>query len=150
MGMELRVSAGAIAIEAGRILLVSYSDSPSGTYFVGPGGGVIGAERIDQAVIREVREETGLEIEPVKMLLVEDLLSRRQRIVKVWFLCRVVGGQLKDTPEALEEGITGVGWYRKEELQNATVYPSVLSSYDWKDFFERDWEAKYLKSTMAE
>jgi ADP-ribose pyrophosphatase YjhB (NUDIX family) len=148
--MELRVSAGAIVIDAGRLLLVSYSDSPSGAYFVCPGGGVIGAERIDQAMIREVREETRLEVDPIKILFVEDLLSKQQRIVKVWFLCRIKSGRLTDTPEAREEGITGVGWYSKDELHDATVYPSALLSHDWNDFFARGWEAEYLKSTMAD
>ncbi len=148
MKRTLRVSAGAITVDKDRLLLVSYDDSPSGRYFVGPGGGVLDGERIDHAVVREVREETTLEVDPVKILFIEDLLSSRQRIVKVWFLCRLRGGELHDTNEAKEEGITGAGWYRRDELTDKTVYPSAILNYNWSDFFREDWETRYIVSRM--
>lgn len=101
---------------------------------VGPGGGVLGNEGIHQAVVREVREETGLEVNPQKVLFVEDLLSRRHRIVKIWFLCNLIGGQLTNAQGALEEDITDVAWYGKDELLNEVVYPPSLLSYDWGAF----------------
>jgi len=94
MEREHRISAGAIVIQEDRILLVRYNSTDGKSYLVGPGGGVLGNEGIHQAVVREVREETGLEVNPQKVLFVEDLLSRRHRIVKIWFLCNLIGGQL--------------------------------------------------------
>jgi 8-oxo-dGTP pyrophosphatase MutT (NUDIX family) len=67
------------------------------SFLVGPGGGVLSNEGINQAVVREVREETGLEVNPYKILFVEDLLSRRHRIVKIWLLCKLNDGQLTNT-----------------------------------------------------
>ena len=91
-------------------------------------------ESIHQTAIREVREETGLAVRPQKVLFVEDLISRRHRIMKIWFLCNLVGRQLIDTQGALEEGITDVAWYRKDALLNEVVYPPALLSYDWEPF----------------
>ena len=149
MEREHRISAGAIIIHSGRILLVRYGDTSGKGSLVGPGGGVLSNESINEAVIREIREETGLEARPRKILFVEDLLSRRYRMVKIWLLCELIGGQLKRTQRAIDEGITEVGWYRKEQLQNEVVYPSILLNCDWRLFFKDNWEARYLESRNA-
>jgi 8-oxo-dGTP pyrophosphatase MutT (NUDIX family) len=141
---EHRISAGAILIREDQVLLVRYDGVGEGSYLVGPGGAVLGNEGLHQAVVREVWEETGLEVSPRKVLFLEDLLSRRHRILKIWFLCNLIGGQLAATQGALEEGITGVAWYRKDELINEVVYPPALLSYDWETFPRHNWESKYL------
>ena len=79
------------------------------------------------------------------MLFVEDLLSRRYRIVKIRFLCNPVGGQLAKTQGALDEGITDVALYRKDQLLDEVVYSPSLPSYDWKAFPQSNWESKYLE-----
>jgi 8-oxo-dGTP diphosphatase len=150
MEREHRISAGAIVVRQDQILLVRYNASEGKSFLVGPGGGVLGDEGLYQAVIREVREETGLEINPYRVLLVEDLLSRRHRMVKLWLLCNLVGGELTHTQGALEEGIIEAGWYRKDQLQNEVVYPSEILYHDWNDFFRDGWEAKYLKLKTAD
>ena len=142
---EHRISAGAIVIQEKQILLVRYSNTDGKNYLVGPGGGVLSNESIYQAVVREVREETGLEVSPQKVLFVEDLLSRRHRIVKIWFLCDLIGGQLTNTQGALEEDITDVAWYRRDQLQDEVVYPPALLTYDWGAFPRHNWESKYLE-----
>jgi 8-oxo-dGTP diphosphatase len=141
---EYRISAGAIVIKENQILLVRYNNSDGTSYLVRPGGAVFTNEGTGQAVVREVREETGLEVSPQKVLFVEDLLSRRYRIVKIWFLCNLVGGQLARTQGALDEGITDVVWHRKGQLLDEVVYPPELSSYGWRAFVQNNWESKYL------
>jgi ADP-ribose pyrophosphatase YjhB (NUDIX family) len=147
---EYRISGGAIVIEENQILLVRYNNSDGTSYLVGPGGAVLTNEGTYQAVVREVREETGLEVSPQKVLFVEDLLSRRYRIVKIWFLCNLVGGQLAKTQGALDEGITDVAWYRRDQLLSEVVYPPELLSYDWKAFVQSNWESKYLELREAD
>ena len=142
---EHRISVGAIVIQEDHVLLVRYDGAAGTSYLVGPGGGVLGNESIHQAAVREVREETGLEVSPQKVIFVEDLLSQRHRIVKIWFLCNLIGGQLTNTEGALEEGITDAAWYRRDELLNEVVYPPELLSYDWEAFPRHNWESKYLE-----
>jgi 8-oxo-dGTP diphosphatase len=146
---EHRISAGAIIVQDSRILLVRYRDNSGNSYLVGPGGGVLSNESIVQAVIREVREETGLEARPYKILFVEDLFSRRYRMIKIWLLCKIIGGQLENTQGAADEGITEVGWYHKDQLQNEVVYPATLLTCDWDSFFGDGWGARYLESRNA-
>ena len=151
MNREHRISAGAIIVQGGRILLVRYGDALHGrSYLVGPGGRVENDENIIQAVVREVKEETGLDVTPDKIPFIEDLISQRTRMVKIWVLCRPIGGQLVKTQGAVNEGIIEAKWYHKEELKDEVVYPTILASTDWLKFLEDGWEAKHLESKDAD
>ena len=141
---EHRISAGAIVLQGDKILLVRYINSQGQSYLVGPGGGVLINESTAQAAIREVREETGLEVNASKVLIVEDLLSKRHRITKIWFLCKLTGGQLTNTQGAKDEGIAEVGWYRRDQLQNESVYPPPLLEHKWDSFHRDNWQTIYL------
>jgi 8-oxo-dGTP pyrophosphatase MutT (NUDIX family) len=76
-----------------------------------PGGGMELGERIDQTVVQEILEETGLVIEPVRVVGVysDDRFNvtypngDQMKYVSTLFLCRVVGGTLcADGVESLE------------------------------------------------
>ena len=97
-----------------------------------------------------MKEETGLEINPFKLLFVEDFLSSRNRHVKIWFLCNTVGGQVEKTQGAFDEGIIEVKWYGRDELTNEVVYPPVLLDVRWESFFTDSFEAKYLELRIAD
>jgi 8-oxo-dGTP diphosphatase len=69
-------------------------------YHLLPGGGVETGESIDQALRREVLEETGLECEPVAPLFVSDSIDPDggRHMVQLTFLATVVGGDLAAKP----------------------------------------------------
>ena len=139
-----RLSAAGIIIHENKILLVRYPDTTGSSYLVGPGGGVEIEEPLPDAIVREVREETGFTVQPGKILAVEDLLSTQQRMIKIWFLCTLVGGRLTaNTHEAQAEGISEVGWYSKEQLAHEVVYPSIVKDCDWEKFSKADWVVQY-------
>jgi 8-oxo-dGTP pyrophosphatase MutT (NUDIX family) len=148
MDREQRISAGAIVIQNGAILLVPYRKETGENYLVSPGGGVLNdndtVESITEAVVRETREETGLEVSPSRINFVEDLLYKQYRIVKIWFLCELVGGKLERTQGAIDEGIVEANWYHRALLSNETVYPSILLQEDWNKLISKHWETKYL------
>lgn len=111
IGQAPFIAAAAIAAvfdERGRLLLVRRSDD--GTWSL-PGGMIELGERIDQTVINELREETGLEVEPERLIGIHsnsDYVVRFPHgdVVKaasVLFRCRLVGGRLRpDHDEILE------------------------------------------------
>jgi len=150
MEREHRISTGAIIIHNNKILLTRNSDTPGKTYLVAPGGGVNNEEGLSQAAVREVKEETGIVVVPDKILCVEDLYWRNYRIIKFWFLCQMVGGQLERTQGAIDEQIIEVKWYTKKELKNEVVYPPIILESDWKSFFKSSWKTKYLDSRYAD
>jgi 8-oxo-dGTP diphosphatase len=141
---KFRVSAGAIIIRNDEILLVRTLNSEGKDFLVALGGGVESDEGINQACIREVREETGIEVRPDKILFIEDLVWQNKRVVKIWFLCNVTGGELTRTQGAVEEGLIEAGWFRKNQLKNEIVFPAVLMHYDWDSFKEDNWKTQYL------
>jgi ADP-ribose pyrophosphatase YjhB (NUDIX family) len=77
-----------------------------------PGGGVEPGESVREAVVREVREETGLDVEPVRLIGVYSAPEHHQIItypdgnvihyVSSVFECTVVGGTLTCCAESLE------------------------------------------------
>ncbi|RLI32309.1 DNA mismatch repair protein MutT, partial [Candidatus Bathyarchaeota archaeon] len=75
----------------------------------------------------EVREECGLDVEPVKLLTVYDSINRdeegrvRFHYILFEFLCRVVGGELAPSSDALE-----VRWVPLEKLEELPMNPGTI------------------------
>jgi len=67
---------GAIVMDKGRMLMVLRDHEPLKGYWTLPGGRVEPGESLREAVVREVREETGLDID------VDGLLGVVERIVR--------------------------------------------------------------------
>lgn len=149
---EYRLSAAGIIFQQDKVLLVRCKTEDTRTFLLGPGGGVQVNEDLKVALKREVFEETRINVKPGKLLLVEDLLSSKYRLTKIWFLCTVIGGTLATelTEEAQIEGIVNVGWYNKEQLQKEIVYPELLLNHDWRDFAKDNFVVKYLDLKKAD
>ncbi|HEU5140067.1 MAG TPA: NUDIX hydrolase [Bacillales bacterium] len=88
-----QIRATGVLIENGEILLVKQKVSEERSWSL-PGGRVEHGETVEEAVIREVREETGLEAEVVKLLYVCEKLSVRPPVLHITFLLRKIGGKL--------------------------------------------------------
>ena len=111
------VGVGAIIIEDSRVLLVKRANPPLQAEWSIPGGVLEVGELVREAAVREAREETGLTVEPSKLLGVYDRILRNpaQRVqyhyVLIDFLCRRVAGDLSAASDAAE-----VRWFSREEL----------------------------------
>jgi ADP-ribose pyrophosphatase YjhB (NUDIX family) len=87
-----------------------------------PGGALELGETLESAVLREVLEETGLEVEAETVVEVLDKVVRENHRIKyhyvlVDFLCRVLGGTLRAGSDADE-----VRWIPREELNSEGIY----------------------------
>ena len=88
--------------DAGReILLVERGRNPLKGYWSLPGGLVETGETLEEALLREVREETGLRVLPVRMFEIFERIMRdasgrtEYHYVLADYLCTVVGGRLR-------------------------------------------------------
>ena len=100
------VGVGAVILEDDKILLEKRKNSPSKGKWSVPGGLVELGENIEQAVIREVKEETGLEVHEPRLVDVVDYISLGERsavkyhFVIVDYLVSVKKGKPKAASDA--------------------------------------------------
>jgi len=87
--------AGIITDDHGRALLIQRADNHR---WEPPGGVLELGESIPDGLRREVREETGLDVEPVTLTGVYKNMNRG--IVALVFRCKITGGDLATTDEA--------------------------------------------------
>ncbi len=93
---------GVIRDDRGRVLLLRHRFWPEGSWGL-PGGYAHGAERLEDALARELREETGWRIEDQRLLRVNSGFQLR---VEVVFTARLAGGDLRlDRREVLDAGL---------------------------------------------
>lgn len=97
-GPRVRV-AGIIQMD-GKIVVARHR-AGSKTYHLLPGGGVEYRETLADALVREVQEETGLLVEPLDVLFINDTIDPEgtRHVVNVTFSCSVIAGMLADTPQ---------------------------------------------------
>lgn len=135
MNKPHRIAAGGIIFKDNTVLLVRYRNiNNAGTFLVCPGGALEDDENIVQAVIRETREETGVIVEPKRVVAIEDLVCSRFKMIKVWMICEIIDGEVHRTEGAVKEGIIDASWFAKDQLVSEMVYPPSLMKYDWKKF----------------
>ena len=102
-------------VENGRVLLVQRGREPLKGHWTLPGGLLELGESLTDGVAREVREETGLEVEPVELFELVDRIHRengrvRYHYVIADYLCRVAGGTLRAADDA-----AAVRWTERAE-----------------------------------
>ncbi|WP_017607468.1 NUDIX hydrolase [Nocardiopsis xinjiangensis] len=95
--------------EDGKVLVIRRADDGR---WVPPGGVLELVETPEQCAMREVREETGVEVEPVRLTGVYK--NMKLGVVSLALLCEPVGGSVRTTDEALS-----VAWLSPEEAVRA-------------------------------
>lgn len=120
------VGVGALILDGDSILLVRRGKEPLRGCWSLPGGAVETGERLADALRREVREETGLEVEVLRLfevlerILPDDAGAPRHHYVLLDYLCRVTGGALCAGDDAMD-----VRWIRRADLGQYEITPGT-------------------------
>ena len=111
-----RVAVGAVVLDGERVLLARRGQPPSAGKWSIPGGLVHLGERLEDAVVREVEEESGLRIRVRGLCGIIDRVHRegervRYHYVIIDYAAEALGGELRAGSDAAE-----VRWVAVDDL----------------------------------
>jgi ADP-ribose pyrophosphatase YjhB (NUDIX family) len=122
------VGVGALIFRRDRILMAQRGKDPLKGWWSLPGGALELGESLQDAVCREVLEETGLVVEPVKFFEVFERIMRDEtgapeyHYVLIDYVCRVTGGKLFPGDD-----VAAVEWVRRRDLPALQITEGTLA-----------------------
>jgi 8-oxo-dGTP diphosphatase len=127
------IGVGAVVIDGTKVLLVRRGQEPLKGEWSLPGGALELGETLQQGVVREVLEETGLIVVPGGIIEILDRITQdeasgrvRYHYVLIDFVCHVTGGLLCSASDAEE-----ARWVEQGQLQSGyRLAPVTLAVID--------------------
>ena len=122
------LAASAAVIRDGRVLIVRRGAGVATGVYTLPGGVVETGESLIEAVTREVREESGVAIEPVALAGYREMIARdadgrvKRHFVIACFAARWISGE--PVPDQTE--ISEAKWRRPEELEGLKTTDGLI------------------------
>ena len=127
--MSVRNSAKAIVVHEGKIL-VNRCISKFGEYYALPGGGQHTGEMLNETVRREVLEETGYTVVPMRLSGIYERISESRHDAnshKIYFifLCRLAN-EAQKTPTETDRFQIGCEWVDLRQIQRRNLFPCAI------------------------
>jgi ADP-ribose pyrophosphatase YjhB (NUDIX family) len=122
---------GALIFDGERILMAQRGKEPLRGWWSLPGGALETGEILADAIRREVREETGLEIDPVKVFEIFERIMRdaagapEYHYVLIDYICRVTGGTLR-----AGDDVCCAQWVNRADLPQLQITEGTLAVID--------------------
>lgn len=111
----------------GKVVLVRHR-AGSSAYHLLPGGGVDYRETLETALLREVSEETGLEVSLGRPLFISDTIAPDgpRHVVNITFMADITGGSITNAPE--DPRVEAVDLVAPEDLGPLDLRPPMADS----------------------
>jgi ADP-ribose pyrophosphatase YjhB (NUDIX family) len=131
----VRISAKAVIVADGRVLLIKHRDS-FGDWYSLPGGGQKHGEILEEAVRRECLEEICVHVRMGRLLFVREYIGQHHEFadedgeahqVELMFECELVDGTTPVLGLAPDETQTGVEWLELSDLARCGMYPKPVA-----------------------
>ena len=112
-----------VVSDDGKILLVRHRKG-NRLYWVLPGGRLEYGETFQECAVRELKEETGLDIEVDRFCFLSEAIApdRSRHIVNIYLKGHVVGGTMRVGNEPV---LAGVDYIPLSDLEKLTLFPPV-------------------------
>ena len=142
----IRVGTRAVIFNGDNEILVEHNLRPEINYYYLPGGGVWFHEKIEDCLVREVKEETGFDVKAERLLWVRDFIEGFPDLhgIEIFFLATIIGGKFKpERPDTKE-----FSFMKVEKLESIRFYPKSFIAKLKKLRDNRNWSETnpYLKS----
>lgn len=118
---------GALIYDGDRVLLVQRGNEPLKGFWSLPGGAVEPGEKLEQALLREVLEETSLVVRIVRFgeiferIMPDSAGNIEYHYVLLDYVCEIVEGEPRPGSDSAD-----VRWFRPEELNTVPVTSGTL------------------------
>ena len=121
-----RVRVAGILIEDDRILLIEHTKN-NRKYWLVPGGGVDWGESAAEALIREFKEDTGLDIEVEKFLFISETIApdKQKHVINLYFKIKKVENSSNIMKLGEEKILTDLRFIPEDEIKNIKLYPNI-------------------------
>jgi len=116
-----------LIFDGGRLLIVERGKEPLKGFWSIPGGIVEAGEKLEEAIRREVLEETGLVVETLSIFEVFERIMRddagepEYHYVLIDYLCRPTGGALQAASD-----VSGAAWVTEQNLADYRLTEGTL------------------------
>lgn len=148
-GRVIRVGTRAVIFNKDNEILVAHCLNPKKDFYFLPGGGVLFHEKIEDCLVREVMEETGLDVKAERLLWVRDYIEGFPDLhgIEIFFLATIIGGELRAQPVHDVEWLE-FSFVNLEKLEGICFYPTSFIAKLKKLKDNRDWLERnpYMRS----
>ncbi|ELZ74992.1 mutT/NUDIX family protein [Haloferax larsenii JCM 13917] len=156
--MSPRIAARGLVVYDGTLLTVQYGSGDGERWYLTPGGGQQTGESLSETVRREVREETGYEVEVESLAFVRDYIPSNHDTdededeggaedddhrVDHFFWCELVDDDPVQ-PTVRDAKQVGVTWLAVNELDDYWFFPRELPDALQRQVKTANREARYL------
>lgn len=130
--MKPNVRVTAIIFYNGKLVVVRHQRSNGENYYLLPGGGLEHAESIEECVVREVKEETGLDVKVDHLAYYKTIYTDNDDTLDLVFKCEVIGGKLENIdPDGKVKSMELIK--TEEELMRLNFHPKQFKKLIFKN-----------------
>ncbi|HEY8910826.1 MAG TPA: NUDIX hydrolase [Desulfosporosinus sp.] len=122
---DFSLGVGGVLWHNDKVLLVQRGYNPGKGMWTIPGGYVDHGESIGEAIIREIREETGIDAKPLSIIALRDRPAEKHNTYII-FLMQFLGGNL----QAQLEEVTDLGFFTLQECLSLPIPALTLSAIE--------------------
>ncbi len=123
--MKITNSIKAIIIDGTHLLTVHMRSQDGKEYYTLPGGKQEPNELMIDALKREVKEETGLTVEPKSLLFIREGFGKESHRIEFMFICDVIGDAEEDKL-LYDENQIGTKWLSIDNILHEELYPADM------------------------
>ena len=135
---QIIIRVAGLVVDKDKILFVEHTNKGK-SHWILPGGGLEFGETFQEGVRREVKEETGIDVEVKKLVYVDQLVTDKNHMIFLTYLCHPTSDRLivGHDPDHKEQVITNTAYLSLDQVEEAdNISPPWMSKKLPKDIRE--------------